>query len=130
VTINDLDGNPLSFATFLGQRPALIEFWATWCPLCEKLLPQIKAAHSRFGDRVAFIGVNVTVNQSKTRVRRYLAEHAPPFVTLWDDQGVAVRAYDVTGTSFVVIVDGAGKIAYMGYGEDQDLMAALQKVAR
>jgi thiol-disulfide isomerase/thioredoxin len=128
VTIDDLDGAPYSFAGFLGSKPALIEFWATWCPLCEKLMPQLQEAHRRYGAAVEFIGVNVTVNQSKARVRRYLDEHRPPFRALWDEDGIAVRAYEVTGTSFIVIVDAAGKVAYTGYGEDQDILAALRKV--
>jgi thiol-disulfide isomerase/thioredoxin len=128
VTINDMDGEAYAFSEFLGKRPALIEFWATWCPLCESLMPQLRAARERYGDELELIGVNVTVNQPRDRVRRYLEQHRPPFRTLWDDRGVAVRAYDVPGTSFVVIVDREGTVAYTGIGDGQDLAAALRKV--
>jgi len=47
---------------------------------------------------------------------------------LWDDKGVSIRGYDVPGTSYVVIVDRQGKVAYTGFGKDQDLGAALKKV--
>jgi len=128
VTINDLDGKPVSLAGYVGKKPVYLQFWATWCELCEALYPQVEAARAKYGADVEFIGVNVTVNQSQNRVRRYIAEHSPPFRTLWDDKGVGVRAYDVPSTSFVVIVDRAGKVAYTGVGKDQDLTGALARV--
>ena len=128
VTINDLDGKPVSLGDYIGKKPLYIQYWATWCELCEALYPRVQAARARYGAEVEFIGVNVTVNQNPNRVRRYIAEHQPPFRTLWDDKGVGVRAYDVPSTSFVVIVDRAGKVAYTGVGKDQDIEAALRKV--
>ena len=61
------------------------------------------------------------MNESKARVRRYLDEHKPPFLALYDDRGVSVRAYDVPATSFIVVVDRTGKVSYTGSGDRQDL---------
>jgi thiol-disulfide isomerase/thioredoxin len=127
VVINDLEGKPVDLGSVLGKKPLLLEFWATWCALCKGLLPELDKVHQTFGDRVALYGVNVTVNDSKARVQRYLAEHHPPFEVLFDDKGVGVRAYDVPATSFVVVVDRAGKVVYTGSGEKQDLVGAVLK---
>jgi thiol-disulfide isomerase/thioredoxin len=129
VVINDLDGRPVDLAQYIGRKPYLLEFWATWCSVCEELLPKVKAAHAAYGAKVEFLGVNVTVNQTKERVRRYLERHDPPFRTLYDEQGVAARAYDVPITSYIVIVDAEGKVAYTGSGADQDIDAVLRRVA-
>ncbi len=128
VVIADLEGVPWDLGTVLGKKPVLIEFWATWCSLCKSLLPQLERIRSEYGDRVELVGVNVTVNDPKNRVRRYLAEHRPPFRALYDEKGAGARAYDVPSTSFIVIVDAQGKVAYTGVGEDQDLISALRKV--
>lgn len=128
VTVMDLDGKAVELP--VAGRPTMIEFWATWCEVCEQLLPRVAAARKSFGDRVEFIGVNVTVNESKSRVTRWVNEHRPPYRTLWDDRGVAVRAYGALVTSYVIIVDSAGIIRYTGSGGDQDLAGALAKVAR
>jgi thiol-disulfide isomerase/thioredoxin len=128
VTINDLHGKPFAFAQFIGKKPALIQFWATWCELCERLEPKVRAAAAKYGSAVEFIGVNVTVNQKLDRVRRWVDEHKPVFRALWDDRGVAVRAYDVPTTSFIAIIDAKGKVAYTGVGADQDVDAAIRKV--
>lgn len=128
VTIKDLDGVPVDLGTVLGRKPVVLEFWATWCTVCEELLPKVKAAHAAYGDAVAFFGINVAVNQTPARVRRYLERHQPPFRTLYDTEGVSARAYDVPGTSHIVIIDAAGAVAYAGTGADQDIAGALRRV--
>ena len=127
VVINDLEGVPVELATLIGKKPALLEFWATWCSLCKALLPQLETLRARYGDRLALFGVNVTVNDSKSRVRRYLAEHKPPFQALYDDRGAGARAFDVPGTSFIVVLDRHGTVVYTGSGDRQDLVAAVAK---
>ena len=127
VTINDVDGKPMDLGAVLGRNPVLIEFWATWCSLCKALLPQLETIRKTWGDRVELIGVNVTVNDSRARVKRYLEEHRPPFRALYDEKGVGARAYDVPGTSYIVVVDRSGKVIYTGSGDKQDLMAAVAK---
>jgi thiol-disulfide isomerase/thioredoxin len=128
VTIEDLEGRPVELGKLIGSKPILLEFWATWCSLCKALLPQLEAVRNTFGNRVAIYGINVTVNDSKPRIRRYLEEHKPPFQVLWDEKGAGTRAYDVPATSFVVVIDQAGTVVYTGSGEDQDLVAAVRKV--
>jgi thiol-disulfide isomerase/thioredoxin len=130
VAVRDLDGKTVHLGQYIGKKPMLLEFWATWCELCEELLPRIRSAKAAYGNAVEFIGINVTVNQTPARVRRYLHEHQPPFRTLYDDEGTSIRAYQVPATSYVVIVDRAGKVAYTGSGGAQDLDTPLRRVTR
>jgi thiol-disulfide isomerase/thioredoxin len=128
VELEDLDGNAVQLGDLVGSGPVLIEFWATWCPVCEKLAPELAAAHERFGDRVRFVVIAVGVNQSQRSVRRHLGEHPMPYLFLWDGRGRAVRAYRAPTTSYIVILDAAGKVAYTGVGESQDLVGALERI--
>jgi thiol-disulfide isomerase/thioredoxin len=130
VTIEDLDGRPVALGQIIGKKPVLIEFWATWCPLCAALFPRMEAAHARFGDQVEFVVVAVAVNQSQAGIKRHLARHPMPFRILWDGNGRAVRAFQAPSTSYVVVLDSAGKVAYTGLGADQDIEAAVRRVAR
>mgnify|MGYP001166119808 CR=1 FL=1 len=129
VMVNDLDGKPVDLGQWIGKKPVLIEFWATWCSNCEELLPRFKEAHSKFGGRVEFLGVNVTVNQTPERVRRYSGEHGLPFRVLYDDKGTSTRAYMAPATSYVVIIDAAGRVVYTGVGTEQQFEAALKRVS-
>ena len=128
VVLEDLDGAPVDLARYIGTRPVLLEFWATWCEVCEALLPTVRAAQREFGDRVEFFGVNVTINQTRERVRKYVADEQPPFRTLYDEEGVSTRAYEAPTTSYIVIIDRKGNVAYTGTGASQDLATALRAV--
>ena len=91
----------------------------------------MRAAFQRHGSQVDFVVVAVGVNQSKASVKRHVDRHALPAArVLWDTNGNAVRAFDAPATSYVVILDRQGKVAYTGIGPDQDLEAALARVAR
>ena len=127
VSIHDLDGKPVDLGQYIGKRPVLLEFWATWCPLCKQLLPELDRVQKKYGDQVTMIGVNITVNDSKDRVRRYVAAHKPPYIPLFDDQGNGSRAYEAPSTSYIVVIDKAGKVVYTGTGGDQDLVKAVGK---
>jgi thiol-disulfide isomerase/thioredoxin len=130
VTVRDLDGKAVDLGQYIGKKPVFLEFWATWCELCEELLPRVRAAKAAYGDQVEFLGVNVTVNQSRDRVRRYLEKHKPPFRTLYDEEGTSTRAYEAPATSYVVIVDRSGKIVYTGSGGTQEFDAVLRRITQ
>jgi thiol-disulfide isomerase/thioredoxin len=125
VEIEDLDGNKASLVDYVGGRPALVEFWAIWCELCEALHPQMVEVHSRYGDRVAFLAVAVGVSQSQRSVRRHLEGTPTEFPTLWDNRGLAVRAFLAPGTSYIVVLDAEGRVTYTGSGSGQDIEAAV-----
>jgi thiol-disulfide isomerase/thioredoxin len=127
VTLENLDGDSVSLAQWIGKKPVIVEFWATWCPICEELLPKMEAAHKRYGDRAEFLVVAVAVNQSKNSVRRHLQKHPMPFTFLWDGNGAAVRAFKAPSTSYIAVLDVKGKVVYTGVGEDQDIDAALRR---
>jgi len=127
IPVENLDGQPVDLASYVGKKPVLIEFWATWCPLCRALLPKIEATHKRYGDKVEFVVVAVAVNESKRSVKRHLQEHAIPFTFVWDGNGAAVRAFEAPSTSYIVALDARGKVAYTGLGDKQDIEAAVKK---
>jgi len=129
LTIHDLNGKDVDLGTVIGKRPVLIEFWATWCTSCAAMLPRLKAAHRTFGDAVTFIGINVTVGDSRAKVQAYIQREQPPFQVLFDDAGTAAGAWDPPATSFIVIADRTGRVVYTGVGGTQSITAALQEVS-
>lgn len=126
--VEDLDGNAVDLIDYVRGKPAVIEFWATWCELCEALQPQLDRIQAEHGDEVNVVAVAVGVAQTVRRVRRHLDDHDPGYAYIWDARGAAVRAYNATTTSIVVMLDAEGKVAYTGVGADQDLGRALQRI--
>ena len=125
--LEDLDGNPVDLSQYVGKRPVLLEFWAEWCEVCKALEPRLKAAAAKHAGKADVLVVAVAVNQTKRSIRRHLEEHALPGRVLWDTSGRATRAYQAPSTSYVVVLDAKGRVAYTGVGADQDLAGALDR---
>jgi thiol-disulfide isomerase/thioredoxin len=126
--VQTLDGKTVDLSSVIGKgQPALVEFWATWCENCEHLLPTLRAVEAKYRGKVKFVGVSVSVNQSVNRVRLHVAKHGVPGVQLWDVRGDATGKWDVPATSYVVVLNRAGKVVYTGVGGSQDLDAAIRK---
>lgn len=122
-----LDGTPANITQFLGKTPVVVEFWATWCPLCKKLEPQFKASQEKHGAAVVFLSVGVPTNQTRERQLAYVKDRSLGGTFVFDSASNAVNAYNVPHTSHVLVVDRQGVIVYNGTGTAQDLEAAIAK---
>jgi len=125
--VHTLDGKEVDLAQYIGKTPVLIEFWATWCPNCKELEPTLKAVAAKYADRVKFVGVAVSVNETRERVKAFVEKHALPGDQYFDTKGNASGAYDAPATSYVVVIDKSGKVVYTGLGGRQNLEAAIKK---
>lgn len=126
VVVTDVTGRKVTLAPTIG-KPMLLEFWATWCEFCERLEPSMKSVYARYGNRVQFAAIAVNVNQSPLRVERHVKDRGLAYPVYYDASGKATSAYDVSATSFVVIIGRNGKVAYTGVGDKQDLDAAIRR---
>ena len=124
--LEDLEGNTVQLLDYVDGRPALLEFWATWCENCEALQPQLDLIQETYGDRLNVVAIAVAVSQSVRRVRRHVEDHDPGYPYLYDARGAAVRAYEALTTSVVVLLAADGSVAYTGVGPDQDLVGAVE----
>lgn len=128
-TLEDLEGNAVELASYVPRgKPAIIEFWATWCELCEALQPQLDRIQATHGDDVNIVAVAVGVAQTVRRIQRHLEDHDPGYAYLYDARGAAVRAFNATTTSIVVMLDAQGKVVYTGVGGQQDLVGAVERL--
>lgn len=127
VSVQLLDGRQVDLGSYIGKTPMLIEFWATWCGNCRELMPALLAAEKKFGKRVKFVAIAVAINQSPEKVRRFLAAHPMPHDFYYDVDGKAAGAFDAPATSYVVVLDKAGRVVYTGLGGKQNLDAAIRK---
>ena len=127
--VETLDGKPADLSQWVGKKPVLLEFWATWCGNCAQLHPHMLEMHKKYGARVEFVAVAVSFNQSVARAKAYVEKHEIPWTTLYDNKGNAGGAYDAPATSYIVVLDKAGKVIYTGLGGSQNLEPALRKAA-
>jgi thiol-disulfide isomerase/thioredoxin len=128
--VTTLDGKPANLSQHIGKGPVVMEFWATWCPVCKELEPAMAALTTKYSDKVTFVNVSVSVNQSPALAQRYVNAHKMGGVQYYDTKGDATGNYDVPATSYVVVIDKAGKVVYTGVGGDQGpkIEAAIKKL--
>ena len=122
-----LDGRQTDLATYIGKGPVVLEFWATWCPLCKQLESQMQAARGKYADSVTFVSVGVRDNQTAEKQQAYATAKHLGGVFVFDRDGKAVEAYKVPHTSYLVVVNAEGRVVYTGVGAEQNVEAAISK---
>ena len=72
--VSTLDGRVANLSEHLGKGPVVMEFWATWCPVCKELEPAMAALTKKYTGKVTFVNVAVSVNESPALVQRFVAK--------------------------------------------------------
>ncbi|HEX5178334.1 MAG TPA: TlpA disulfide reductase family protein [Gemmatimonadaceae bacterium] len=125
--VHTLDGKSVNLDQYIGKSPVVLEFWATWCSNCKELEPKFLDMVKKYSPKVTFVDVAVSVNQSPERVKLYAQKYHYTQAMVYDTDGNAVSAYNVPATSYVVVINKAGKVVYTGLGGDQDLEGAIKR---
>jgi peroxiredoxin len=108
-SLTTLDAQTSSLGDLRGQA-VLINFWATWCPPCRAELPALQAAYERYGDRVAFLGVDV--KESSDSVANFIPQFGVTFPILMDSDGaVSDGLYQVRGIPTTLFLSPDGKVS-------------------
>jgi thiol-disulfide isomerase/thioredoxin len=107
----------------------VVEFWATWCPPCKASIPHLTAMARAYEDKVTFIGVSVWEQGSGQALEdnvdafvRDMGDKMDYFVARDTASGAMaktwLKAAGKDGIPAAFIVDGDGKIAWIGHPMD------------
>jgi len=109
------DGRAISFHADAAGQPAVLLFWASWCPYCRALFPHLDALRAEYEPRgVRFYALNVWEDGDPIA---YMREHGYA-MTLITAADLVAEEYGVTGTPAVFVTDRAHRIRYRrGSGE-------------
>lgn len=129
--LKTLDGKTVELAKS-GGKPSFINIWASWCPPCKVEMPHIQEAYEKYGDRVNFLMVNLTVSDDVNQMKEYLSSEGYTFPVLLDENGEVADLYGVLSIPMTYAVDGQGIIVHKQMGamsREQifDLMEQLTK---
>jgi thiol-disulfide isomerase/thioredoxin len=125
-----IDGLNAELAKLKGH-PVLVNVWGAWCNPCRQEFPYLQQASAKFGDKVAFLGVD-TLDQDEA-AKTYLNEEPVPYPSYADPGGDAKSAFNIVGTPSTLIYDSSGKLAntHQGpYTSEADLAAAIKQYAQ
>ena len=130
VQLTDLDGRPVSLALLKGQ-PVWINFWATWCPPCQRETPVLRdtfEAHKSEG----LVLLAIDVQEPADTVRSYANRYGLTYPIGLDVTGAIFRTYRIFGLPSQYFIDRDGVIRGRYFGPltrdqaEEQLKAILQ----
>ncbi|MDP9021273.1 MAG: TlpA family protein disulfide reductase [Actinomycetota bacterium] len=109
-----LDGEGELHTAELRGEPAVVNFWATWCPFCVEEMPDLEAVHRELGDEVRFVGVDKEDDLDKART--LARQTGVTYEQVVDADGSFYRAVQARGMPTTVLVDRHGRIVHRHAG--------------
>ncbi|HEX6995135.1 MAG TPA: TlpA disulfide reductase family protein [Gammaproteobacteria bacterium] len=107
----DFDDRPVMFPGVLAGRPAVVVFWATWCPYCKALMPYLEDIQADYAEAgVKIIAINAK-EDGKEDPKAYVRSLRFPLIAVQDGDAIA-NAYDVEYLPGLMIVGGDGVVAW------------------
>lgn len=110
-----IDGRQVELSDFRG-RPLLLQFWATWCPVCGLEVGSIDAIARDHA--VLSVALEDTAPEG---IRQWLGEHRAEFPVVRDPDGRIAALYGVQGVPASIIIDAQGNIRFVEVGYTTEL---------
>ncbi|GGU83648.1 redoxin domain-containing protein [Lentzea flava] len=127
-TAKTVDGKDFRGAELAG-KPAVLWFWAPWCPKCQREAPGMAAAAKEHGAKVTFLGVAALdqVPAMQQFVQKYGLQS---FQHLADVDSAVWKRFGVTAQPAYAFIDAAGQVEVVTTQlSEQDLKQRLSKLA-
>ncbi len=115
VTLQSADGRPVRLADLRGHV-VLVDFWASWCPPCQKSFPALDSLYRERHDRGLDV-LAVNVDEHGQDASAFLDAHPHAMPVFLDPKGEAAQAFQVKAmpTSYLIDRDGRIRFTHTGY---------------
>jgi thioredoxin 1 len=76
-----------------GDVPVLVEFFATWCPHCQRMMPRIEELKHRMGKKLKVVQLDIDSPANREAIGQFRVEGVPTFILfdrgkpVWRDSG-------------------------------------------
>jgi cytochrome c biogenesis protein CcmG, thiol:disulfide interchange protein DsbE len=100
---------PKTTLASLRGRPALVNFWASWCEPCREEAPELERLHRSLHGSAGMVGVDYTDRAEAGRA--FVGRYGWTFPILSDPDGVYGARFGFSGLPTTVVLDAEGRIA-------------------
>ncbi len=102
----------VAFPQVLEGKPAVMVFWATWCPYCRAFMPYLEPILEEYADEgVQVIAINTREDESDGDPVAYLEDLGFDLLGILEGDDIA-DDYDVHFIPGLMVVDGSGTISW------------------
>lgn len=123
-TMTDWQGNTVSLSDYRGKI-VFLNFFATWCPPCEKEMPEFEQAYQDYGGDVVFLIIDVFTSERTdlAGVEQWWVDGGYTMPMIIDVEGDLNDDYPVRAfpTTFVIDREG-GVLGYLEGGMDRAMV--------
>ncbi len=129
VSLPTFTGGTLSSAALAG-KPTVLNFYASWCGVCNREMPDFQAVHIALGQGVNFVGVNPQSNDSDSSQAEMVARTGVTYPTVRDRNDDLLRLFNTSGAlPTTLFIDASGKVVNVHNGglDQVSLKSALQQ---
>lgn len=117
ITLANLEGKPTTLASF-GNRPLMVNFWATWCAPCRREIPLLnKIREQRKSQNAEIVGIAVDFKDDVLKYVQTTPINYP--LLMGEEDGLAAAEAFGMGMAFPfsVFVDSQNRILTIKIGE-------------
>ncbi len=123
---NDLNGNQVKLSNISAKKMILF-FWASWCPHCENMLPELLKMYDAENTGNIQI-VAISIDESDEDLKKLIAENKLDWINIaelkgWD--GPIVEEYGIVATPTLFVLD-ENKVIIAKPGNIKELKKSLK----
>ncbi len=118
-------GGEVVESSALRGTPLVLNFYASWCAVCDRELPDFQRVSQQLGDRVRVLGINPQSNDTDAAQATMIQRAGVTYPTLRDPQDQLLRQFNTTGglpTTVFVGADGVVQKVHNGLLTEQLLL--------
>ncbi|MCK9328890.1 MAG: TlpA disulfide reductase family protein [Candidatus Cloacimonetes bacterium] len=132
-SIETLNGDVLKSQDLLEDNIIYLDFWATSCQPCLRLLPQVSNLVEKYPD-VTFIAVSIDSPRHKNNVSKLVRSQKFEFITAYDSNKALQKLFNVTSIPRSIIINKKREIVFdhsgFNSGDEQEIEKALQEALK
>jgi cytochrome c biogenesis protein CcmG/thiol:disulfide interchange protein DsbE len=124
-TLADAQGRLWRLSALRG-RVVVLNFWASWCEVCNAEVPVLETFARRYGDQLTLLGIDW--REPASVLRAYVAAHHLSYPNLRDASGRVATAYGLTGVpeTWFIGPHGVARVHIVGAVTFPQLQAAYR----
>jgi len=126
-SLASFDGQPVGSEALRGT-PVVLNFYASWCAICDRELPDFERVAQRLDGRVHVLGVNPQSNDTDQAQAVMIERNGVTYPTLRDPADELLRQFNTTGglpTTVFVDADGVVRKVHNGLLTEPLLLAEI-----
>ena len=125
-SLTSLEGETITLSDYEGEKPVILEFFATWCPNCKRSMPVLNRLYGKYSDDVEVIAINMQEREGV--VESFIQSQRFDFPVVMDPMRKALRAYNVryTNTHIFITADGVIQRVVSGDIRESHIKALIE----